>query len=143
MVIKIFKGVWFFSLVGLLVVFFYVYAGMPETVSVSTSDRGLSISRNAFFYSVLLLFAIINALVFAVSRLFKNGPEGFIAWFYGLVITINFFFLASLGFLHVFNGGERYNYSQMGPTVYGSLILVCVWVASWPVYFLYQKFSVK
>ena len=143
MILKILKGVWFFSLVGLFVVFFYVYAGMPEEVVFSESEGSLSISRNGFFYTSILLFAFINALVFVVNKLLSNGDQRFSAWFYGLTVTFNFFFLTSLGFLHVFNGGDRYDFSNMAPPLYGSLILVCVWMASWPVYLTYRKILSK
>jgi len=139
MVLKIFKGVWFFSLLALSVVFFYMYAGLPEQVSFSESEGSLSISRNGFFYFSIVLFAVINALVFVVRALLSNGDQGFSSWFYGLIVTFNFFFLTSLGFIHVFNGGDRYNFSNMGPAMYGSLILLCVWMISWPVILLYKK----
>jgi len=143
MILKIFKGVWFFSLVALFVLFFYIYAGLPEEVVFSETEGSLSISRNGFFYSSLVLFALVNTLVFVVSRLLSDGSQGFTSWFYGLVVTFNFFFLSSLGFMHVLNGGERYDYSQMGPMVYGSLILLCAWMLSWPGYTLYKKILSK
>ena len=139
MILKIFKGVWFFSLVALFVLFFYIYAGLPEVVAFSETGGNISISRNGFFYTSIVLFAFVNMLVFAVSKLLGHGDQGFTSWFYGLVITFNFFFLSSLVFMHVLNGGERYDYSQMGPLVYGSLILLCAWILSWPVYYLYKK----
>lgn len=139
MVLKIFKGVWFFSLLALFGLFFYIYAALPQEVALSESEGSISISRNSFFYSAITLFALINVLVFVVTKLLSNGDQGFSSWFYGLVITINLFFLASLGFLHVFNGGDRYDYSRMGPIMYGSLILICVWMISWPGYRMIKK----
>ncbi len=139
MILKIFKGVWFFSLLTLLVVFFYVYAGLPAEVAFSESTSNLSISLNGFFYATILLFAVINVLVFVVNKLLSNGDQGFSSWFYGLVATFNFFFLTSLGFIHIFNGGDRYDFSNMGPAIYGSLILLFLWMMSWPVFLLYRK----
>jgi hypothetical protein len=143
MILKIFKGVWFFSLLVLFGLFFYIYAALPEQVVFSDTDGNLSISRNGFFYSAIVLFALINVLVFVVTNLLSNGDQGFSTWFYGLVITFNLFFLTSLLFLHVLNGGDRYNYSQMGPIVYGSLILICVWMISWPGYSAFKKILSK
>jgi hypothetical protein len=139
MVLKIFKGVWFFSLLALFGLFFYIYAALPQEVALSEAEGSISISRNGFFYSAITLFALINVLVFVVTKLLSHGDQGFSSWFYGLVITINLFFLASLGFLHVFNGGDRYDYSRMGPIMYGSLILICVWMVSWPGYRMIKK----
>ena len=139
MVLKIIKGVWFFSLMLLFGLFFYIYAGLPEEVALSGSEVNITISRNGFFYSAITLFALINVLVFVVSKLLSKGDQGFNSWFYGLVITFNLFFLASLGFLHVFNGGDRYDYSRMGPIMYGSLILICAWMISWPGYLMLKK----
>ena len=139
MILKIIKGVWFFSLMLLFGLFFYIYAGLPEEVALSGSEVNITISRNGFFYSAITLFALINVLVFVVSKLLSKGDQGFNSWFYGLVITFNLFFLASLGFLHVFNGGDRYDYSRMGPIMYGSLILICAWMISWPGYLMLKK----
>lgn len=141
MVLKIFKGVWFFSLLGLLVTFFYVYAGLPETVNLW--EEGISISRNGLFYLSIVLIALVNVMVFMARNLIGNQNEGFTSWFYGLIIAINVFFIASLGLLNVFNGGDRYDYSRMAPAIYGSLILICVWIISWPVYLLSQKILAK
>ena len=139
MVLKIFKGVWFFSLMVLFGIFFYIYAALPEEVALSETEKSISISRNGFFYSAITLFALVNVMVFIVTKLLSNGRQGFSSWFYGLIITFNLFFLASLGFLHVFNGGERYDYSKMGPIMYGSLILICGWIISWPGYLVLKK----
>lgn len=143
MILKIFKGIWFFSLLALFGLFFYMYAGLPEVVIFSESEGSLSVSRNGFFYASITLFAIINVLVFVVNYLLSNGDQRFSSWFYGLIVTFNFFFLASLGFIHVFNGGDRYDYGKMGPVMYGSLILLCVWMISWPVYLFYKKIITK
>jgi hypothetical protein len=139
MILKLFKGIWFFSLMGLFGLFFYMYAGLPEKVVFSESEGSLSISRNGFFYFSIILIAVINVLVFAVTKLLSHGDQGFSSWFYGLIVTFNFFFTTSLGFIHVFNGGDRYDYSQMGPAMYGSLFLLCAWMISWPVYLIYKK----
>ncbi len=141
MVLKIFKGVWFFSLLGLLITFFYVYAGLPETVNLW--EEGVSISRNGLFYLSIVLMALVNVMVFMARNLIGKQNEGFNTWFYGLIISINVFFIASLGLLNVFNGGDRYDYSRMAPAIYGSLILICVWIISWPVYLLSQKILAK
>jgi hypothetical protein len=143
MVLKIFKGVWFFSLLGLLVVFFYVYAGLPQDVALWQEGSNISVSRNALFYISLLLMAVINVMVFMVRGIIGQKDERFITWFYGLIISVNLFMIASLGLLNVCNGGDRYNYNSMAPVIYGSLILICFWIVSWPVYLLSQKFSSK
>ncbi|MDZ7647947.1 MAG: hypothetical protein U5K54_12650 [Cytophagales bacterium] len=143
MILKIFKGVWFFSLVGLLVMFFYVYAGLPETVSLWEGEEPVLVSKNGIFYFSLLLMAVVNIMVFIVRNLISKNNEPFNTWFYGLIIAINVFLISSFGLLNVTNGGERYDYSGMAPTIYGSLILICISILSWPVYKIVQRFSSK
>jgi hypothetical protein len=89
MILKIFKGVWFFSLVGLLVMFFYVYAGLPETVSLWEGEEPVLVSKNGIFYFSLLLMAVVNMMVFIVRNLISKNNEPFNTWFYGLIIAIN------------------------------------------------------
>lgn len=142
MTLKILKGVWFFSVLALLVMFFYVYAGLPETVMLWDFPEQVTISRNTLFYILISVIAILNATVYLV-RLISDKQSGFAAWFYGMIASVNIFFIALIGFVHVFNGGERYDYSRMSPAIYGSLILICAWLISWPVIKIFQKFSTK
>ncbi len=142
MTVKIFKGVWFFSMLGLLAMFFYVYAGLPETVMLWDFPEQVTLSRNALFYSLILAIALLNATVY-LARQVADKESGFTAWFYGMIASVNIFFIAVIGFVHVFNGGERYDYSRMSPAIYGSLILICAWLISWPVIKISQKISAK
>lgn len=142
MTVKILKGVWFFSVLGLLGMFFYVYAGLPELVTLWDDPEQITISRNGLFYTLILSIGLLNATVYLVRQLFGNNP-GFVAWFFGMMATINLFIIAVLGFVHVFNGGDRYDYTRMAPAIYGSLILAGVWLISWPVIKIFQKFSTK
>ncbi len=143
MLLKIFKGVWFFSIVALLIVFFYVYAGLPADVTLWQGGPDILVSRNGLFYGSLMVMALINVLVFMIRNLVDKKNEAFTTWFYGLIISVNIFFIASLGLLTVFNGGDRYNYNSMAPVIYGSLILICGWIIGWPLYMLSQKFMTK
>ncbi|MBX2916971.1 MAG: hypothetical protein KF856_17005 [Cyclobacteriaceae bacterium] len=142
MALKILKGVWFFSVLGLLGMFFYVYAGLPELVTLWETPEPITLSRNGLFYLLILTIGLLNATVYLVRQLLQNNA-GFVAWFFGMMATINLFIIAVLGFIHVFNGGDRYDYTRMAPAIYGSLILISVWLISWPVIKLSQKFSSK
>lgn len=138
MVLKIFKGVWFFSLLASLVMFFYVYAGLPERVTLWENPTPTTLSKNGLFYSAIVFLAILNAMVYIVRQL-PGQTTGFVSWFYGMITSINIFFIVVLGLIHVLNGGERYDYSRMAPAIYGSLILVTLWILSWPVVRIFQK----
>jgi hypothetical protein len=142
MTLKILKGVWFFSVLALLVMFFYVYAGLPESVMLWDFPQQVMLSRNGLFYTSIALIAVLNATVYLVRQI-ATKESGFASWFYGMIATVNIFLIAILGLIHVFNGGDRYDYSRMAPAIYGSLILVSVWLISWPVIKLSQKFLAK
>jgi hypothetical protein len=143
MVFKIFKGVWFFSLLALFGIFIYVYAGLPEEVLFSDEASMPSLGRNGFFYSATLLFALVNSLVYIITRLVSAKGQEFYSWFYGLIITLNAFFISTLSYVFVVNAGERYDYSRLGPGVYGGLLLVIAWMAGGLLLLLFRKFSSK
>lgn len=138
MTLKILKGVWFFSVLALLVMFFYVYAGLPEPVTLWELPEPITLSRNGLFYLAVSIIAILNATVYLVRQV--SAKDGFAGWFFGMIATVNIFFIALLGLIHVVNGGERYDYSRMAPAIYGSLILLSAWLISWPVIKVVKKF---
>ncbi len=143
MVFKIFKVIWVFSLLGLMAAFMYMYASWPETVVVFDKGEPLSVSRELLFYMVLAITAIINTLVFVITRVFPESKTDFKSWFYGMVICLNLFFVVAISFVTVFNSGEKFRYEEIGLAIYGSVILLLVWAAAWPVYRIYSMITRK
>ncbi len=141
MIVKIFKAVWFFSLMATVLVLFYAYASFPESIQVR--GGGEAISRNGLFYAVLGLLVIFNAMVFAVNRLMAEGDSFFKAWFYGLVVFFNLFILVSLQFFSLYNSQEKFDYNSIGYIIYGCVSLIILWASLWPLNRLAQYFRPK
>jgi len=143
MALKILKVIWVFSLLGTIAAFMYVYAGLPENVIVNENLETISLSRETFFYIVLAVISVANALVFVVTRIFSEKESDFKAWFYGLIAFANLFFVIGLSFISLYNSNEKYDFSRLGIIIYGSVGLLLVWATSWPVYSFVQKFFRK
>lgn len=143
MAFKVFKVIWVFSLLGLVADFMYIYASWPETVTVFESTKTFSLTREALFYIVLAVIALVNMLVFVITRIFPEEKIDFKSWFYGLVICFNLFFVVAISFIGVYNSGERFRYEEIGAAIYGSVILLLVWAIAWPVYRIYSMMSKK
>ena len=143
MAVKIFKFVWFFSLLATVAIFFYVYASLPQDVMVEDGNKSFTISREALFYTVMGIMGLINVLVFVVAKIFTEEQTDFKSWFYGFVAVLNLFFVTVINFLGIFNSGDRYDYSNVGVLIYGSIGLIVLWSVSWPVYALSRKFMSK
>lgn len=143
MILKIFKAVWFLSLLGFMAIFMYIYASLPETVLLDQGNQITSLSRDSVFYITLAIVSLVNVLVFIIMKLYDRSDEAFSSWFFGQVIVLNFFFVTSLGVINQMNSGENFTYSRLGPAVYGSLVLVIAWAISWPIYSVYRKISSK
>ena len=142
MILKIFKAVWFLSLLVWLLVFFYVYASLPENVLIREEGNRLLISREALFYIFLTAIAVFTGLAFTMNRLFGD-QEDFLTWFYGLIICLHFFFVIVLNFINLINSGENFDYGRIGYVIYGSLGLLAFWAAGWPIYSIFRKFLSK
>ena len=139
MILKIFKAVWFLSLLACMAVFFYIYASLPETVLVGEWQPALYASRDTVFYATLALIALINTLVFAFMKAFGPNQEHFSTWFFGQIILLNFFFSIAIGFVNLLNSGEKFAYERLGVIIYGSVILIIIWALSWPIYSVSRK----
>jgi hypothetical protein len=142
MVLKVFKGFWFISLLVTLGILLFVYASLPEQVVIQEKESKLvSLPRDGVFYIAVSFMAIVNVLVFIVNKLFHDAQ--FKVWFYGLIMTLNIFFIVALNMIGTFNSGESFNYGQIDFIIYGSVILVLLWAASWPFYSIFRKFFHK
>jgi|SRR5688572_5421414 hypothetical protein len=143
MSVKIFKAVWFLSMLGVLVNLLYTYAGLPlEVVINENGGSSISIGKDNYFYLVSIIIALVNALVFVVNNVYRKDFD-FRTWFYGLVICLNFFFVVSLNFISLYNSGDEFDYSKIEFLILGSTGLFVLWALGWPVYSIYRKIYVK
>lgn len=139
MIVKIFRAVWFLSLLLLTAALLYGYALLPERVVVTSDATGdTAVARDTFFYVILSFITVINALVFLIAKVAEKN-EGFRSWFYGLIVTFNIFFAIGINFIALYNSGERYDYSRLEVFIYSSIILFCVWFIAWPMYWGYRR----
>ena len=141
MALKLFRAMWFLSVLVVLANLLYVYASLPEVVIVQEDDR-VSISKEWLFYILLLGIVLINVLVYLFKIMFEDG-EDLRAWFHGLIITINIFMIIAMQALNVYNSSELFDHSRVSFFLTGSLGLVIIWSALWPLYLVFQKFFIK
>ncbi|RAW01274.1 hypothetical protein [Pseudochryseolinea flava] len=143
MILKVFKSIWFVSLLGLLTAMMLVYASLGEVVVIQQNGLDqVALSRESFFYIVLILSVVVNMTVYLI-KLFYLKNEDFRSWYHGLVITINLFLVVSLFLINAFNSGERFDFSRIAFVIYGSVGLVVAWAIAWPVIKVFRRFSTK
>jgi hypothetical protein len=143
MALKLFRGVWFLSVLVVFAALMYTYAGLPEHVVVQEEANGqITMGRDPLFYFVVAAIVVVNVMVYLIRKMYLADLD-FRAWFHGLVITINIFFVIALAHLGLYNSTEYFDYSRIGFIIYGSVVLIVLWAASWPVYQLYRKIFIK
>jgi hypothetical protein len=86
--------------------------------------------------------AISNVMVFVMNKVFQKEVD-FRAWFYGLIMTLNIFFLVALVYISQYNSNERFDYGRVAFLIYGSVSLVVLWAAFWPGYLIFKRFTSK
>ncbi len=141
--LKLFKALWVLSVIAVLGNLLLTYISLPQNVIIhDDGPTPLALDRDVFFYMVTGLLASVNVLVYFISRVFMKNMD-FRAWFHGLVITLNIFFIIAMNFIGLFNSGERFDYKRIDFIIYGSLGLFLVWTAAWPFYVAYKRFFMK
>ena len=143
MVLKLLKAIWFLSMLVTLGALLFVYASLPQEVLVQDdTEARVAISNELFFYLAMLLIAVSNALVFVMAKVFKTNEE-LRAWFFGLIITLNIFFIIGMNFISLYNSEEKYDYDRIAVIIYGSLALIILWAVAWPVYVIFKRSNLK
>ena len=143
MALKIFRAVWFLSVLSVLANLLYIYATLPEQVIIQEDGATqVSVGREVMFYTVVIVLALVNVLVYVIGKFFPRDEE-FRAWFHGLIMTINIFFIVGISLVGLYNSAEKFDYSRIGFVIYGSLGLILIWAVSWPIYRTMRRLSVK
>lgn len=140
MALKLFRVVWFVSVVFAVANLLYIYAGWPADVTVQ--EQGDAVSREILFYGVLAGIVLINVLVYVFKRFYPQGQD-LRAWFHGLLITVNIFIVVSLWSLSVYNSLDRFDEGIVSGYLLGSVGLIVIWAAAWPLYLIWQKIFLK
>lgn len=110
---------------------------------ISELETEMSISREALFYLTLIILTLINFMVLIFAKLYRPSSEDLVTWFYGQIICLNVFFVIVLCYVSLFNSQEKFDYERLGVIIYGSIGLIVIWAASWPVYLFSRKFLSK
>src|SRR5689334_11771319 len=83
MTLKLFRAGWFLSMLAVLGNMLYVYASLPEQVSLG--EEGLeiySVGRESFFYAAMCFIALGNLMVYLFSKKLIPNEE-FRTWVHG------------------------------------------------------------
>lgn len=137
--VRVFRSVWFLSVVAVLATMLYQYASWPEEMVIGQGDVNfVTLGRDGFFYAVISILALVNVTVYVVRSQAKQA-EGFVAWFYGFIAVINFFLIIALGFISLFNSNENYRFGEIGFIIYGSLFLIGLWIIGGLLYWFTLK----
>jgi hypothetical protein len=143
MVLKIFRVIWFVSVLALFLTLLFNYAGWAEELIIQQDgNKNVTINKEIFFYLLVTIFAFINVLVYVIAKIFQRNIA-FRTWFHGLITTINIFFVIALSLIGLYNSFEAFDYERIGFIIYGSVTLVLLWALTWPVYLMIQKLSLK
>jgi hypothetical protein len=141
MILKVFRGVWFLSLLATVANLMYVYAGLPEQVVVLEEGvDSTTISKETVFYVWLALLGIVNVLVYVFGKKLVPNEE-LRTWLIGLIICLNLFFIIALSFIGLYNSSEDFDFSRAGIVLYISLGLIGAWIVGGMIYGLIKRFS--
>jgi len=140
MVLKVFRGVWFISFLAVVANLMWVYVELPQEVVLQEQDTKLvTLNKEFLFYGWMALVGLVNVMVYLLSK--KVVPdEALRAWFTGLIILLNLFFVISLSYIGLYNSSEKFDYIRAGIVLYFGIGLIGVWITSWPVILLKRKF---
>jgi len=129
MVLRIFRAVWFLSVLASLVSLLYSYASIQGDVYLmGGAGDFLTTNRDSFLYLGMILLALVNASVFPVRALLKD--ENLQSWFHGLVVTVNIFLIISFSYIHLSSSSEKFDYGRIGFIIYGSVGLMAIWAVA-------------
>lgn len=143
MVLKIFRAIWFLSVIAVFVRLLFGYAGwQDELVIQEQAGEQLLINKEVLFYALTLGILLINVVVYVFGKLFKQQEE-LRTWIHILITTINIFFIVAISLIGLYNSYEKFDYQSIEFIIYGSVALIILVALAWPVYAFFQKFFIK
>ena len=130
---RVIKFLWFVSLIVGMIALLYTYASLADEVVFGEYTFG----KEAFFYGALGVLVLFNFTFYAISRNLryksKELQEAMANWQLSFAGVLNLFFIVSVFFIMLLNGGEQFDFSNYGYLVYICLGLILIWVIALPI----------
>lgn len=138
---KLFKFFWLISLLLYFGTLLLIYAFLPEQVGINANTHGLPdefISKENFFYVSLAVFALSNALFYALYKLLYATSrsaatvsamrlrQAIGSWLLGFAAVLNLFFMLAMSFFSMLNSKQKYDIDLLIMLVYTGPILMAI-----------------
>ena len=134
MALKIFRAIWFLSVLAVFARLLFGYAGwQDELVIQERAGEQLLINKEILFYVLTIVIVLINVVVYIFGKLFKQ-QEQLRSWIHILITSINLFFIVAISLVGVYNSYEKFDYQRIDFIIYGSVGLIVLVALAWPVY---------
>jgi hypothetical protein len=148
----------FISVLLFLFTFLYFYSAMPEFVAYELDENGYAVkefSRGAYFYTGIILFAILNFSLITPAKLIENKsttslrklfPTGdifrdyMLTWIYSFAGVVNISLCIMSLFIHAINNQNEIGSGSYSFFFYLIPILFAVWIIAL-FWILLQKFN--
>lgn len=136
------------SVLLFIVIFMYIYAALPELVTVEMDAGGNAlkqIGRDTFFYIGIGAFVVLNVLLVFPAKMIENNstlnirrlfPKGdpfrsnMLAWIYSFVGIINISIVILAVYIHGLNGVNEEMVVPSGFGLYLLPVLFVVWIVA-------------
>lgn len=140
------KAFYFLSLFGFIFFLLYFYSAMAELVGYGLDENGSvidKVSKEAFFYGMIGLFVILNAVVLLPPKLLEtkmhNGlhrifPLGdiyrdyFLGWFYSFGGIVNLSLSVMVFYTHAINNQQAIAVNEFSFFFYMIPVLFIIWI---------------
>lgn len=123
----------------------FVYASLYENQKVHLAEIVPGLNREVFFYVGLAIIMLANFTLYIghwkIRKKDHAIAEFLKGWYMALGSVLNFFLIVVLFFVQVYNGSEKFDYSNFGYLIFISLGIIILCAISLPVFIIKQKFK--
>ncbi|MDF2157739.1 DNA topoisomerase IV [Algoriphagus sp. CAU 1675] len=140
------KAFYFLSVAFFVFLLLYFYSALPDSVAYQFDEEGFavsSLSRSGFFYGMVLVFLLINAVVLfppkmletkshrRLHRIFPLGDifrDYFLTWFYSFGGVVNLSLSLLVFYIHSINNQEEIRSYDLDFVFYLVPFFLIVWI---------------
>ncbi len=140
---RLIKAFWFVTLLATAGLLLFVYAGLYENQQVLLNELAPGLDREVFFYIGLAVIMLVNFTLYIgqwkIRKQDHTLAEFLKGWYMSLGSALNFFLIVVLFFVQVYNGSEKFDYSNFGYLIFISLGIIILCAISLPIFIIKQK----